>query len=461
MKAQNKLVVSERHLDSIKARLVEDSQVEWFDGVLADKHYLGAGRAVGDYLRQIVEVDGTPVALLVWGPACYALKDRDQWIGWSAVQRLERLKLVVQNRRFLVLADKGQSPNLASRAMGAALRALPGQWAERFGYQPLLAESFTDPEAHAGTCYKASNWEAVGMSAGHSRHRADFYVPNDRPKKLWLKPLCPEGRERLGALEVPQDCTKGLLPTPSGTLPIKAEQMDSLMEVFRRAPDPRASNTTYRTFSVLTITAMALLAGRREIAEIARFATTLSQPQRRRLGLPRKKGTKAFWQVPSYSVFYQVLTRMDPEAFAQILTQWLQQRAGSLPGALALDGKMIRDHIGLLTLAQHEDGAPFAVAVYDQKEGTERCELSAAAQLLERLPALDGKMITADPLHCQRKHAAAIVGKGGDYLLQVKANQPKLFKRAQALDKLQNTPFLPRPQPGTGASKSAPSTPGP
>jgi len=142
---------------------------------------------------------------------------------------------------------------------------------------------------------------------------------------------------------------------------------------------------------------------------------------------------------------------MDPEAFAKILNDWLQSRAGSLPGALALDGKMIRDHIGLLTLAQHEDGAPVAVAVYDQKEGTQRCELSAASALLEKLPALDGKMITADALHCQRTHAATIVEKGGDYLLQIKANQEHLLKKAQALDGLNNTPFLTKPGPGTAA----------
>jgi hypothetical protein len=448
-------------MGSVEARVVEDSKVEWFDRLLVDEHYLGAGRAVGDYLRQVIELDGRPVALLVWGPACYALRDRDQWIGWSTIQRLERLKLVVQNRRFLLLSEEGQSPNLASQALGTALRALPGQWRERFGYRPLLAESFTDPEAYAGTCYKASNWEAVGKSAGHSRHRADFYVPNDRPKKLWLKSLSPQGREQLSALEVSEDCQPGLLAAPSGTLPIKAGQIDSLLEVFRRAPDPRASNTTYRTFSVLTIIAMALLAGRREIAEIARFATTLRQLQRRRLVLPRKKGTKAFWQVPGYGVFYQVLTRMDPEGFARILNEWLQSQAGGLPGALALDGKMIRDQIGLLTLAQHEDGAPVAVAVYDQKEGTERCELSAASALLKELPPLDGKMVTADPLHCQRQHAATIVEKGGDYLLQIKANQPKLFKRAQALDRLQSTPFLPKPEPDTDGLNSEPSTPGP
>ena len=142
-------------------------------------------------------------------------------------QRLERLKLIVQNRRFLVLADKGQSPNLASQTMGAALRALPDQWIEAFGYRPLLAESFTDPEAYAGTCYKASNWEAVGMSAGHSRHRADFYVPNDRPKKLWLRPLDGQAQQKLCAVAVPEDCRAGLVAAPSGTLPIKAEQLDS------------------------------------------------------------------------------------------------------------------------------------------------------------------------------------------------------------------------------------------
>ena len=105
--------------------------------------------------------------------------------------------------------------------MGAALYVLPGQWEERFGYQPLLSESFTDPEAYAGTCYKASNWEAVGWSAGYSRHRADFYIPNERPKRLWLYPLVPEARQQLRALEVPAACRPGLLAAPLGQLPVK------------------------------------------------------------------------------------------------------------------------------------------------------------------------------------------------------------------------------------------------
>jgi hypothetical protein len=445
----------------LTVRVVEPQEYEAFDARMGRLHYLGAGRAVGDYLRQSVEAEGRPVALLVWGPACYALKDRDLWISWSAVQRVERLKLVAQNRRFLLLTEKGQAPNLAAQALAAAVRALPQQWQERFGYRPLLAESFTDPEAYAGTCYKASNWEAVGLSAGYRRHRADFYVPNDRPKRLWLRELAPGARAQLRAAEVPADSRGGLLAGSSGVLPVKQEQMDSLYDALGQAPDPRGANTQYRTGPVLTLIALALLAGRREIAEIARFARTLTQPQRRRLDLPRKKGTKGFYKVPGYDVFYQVLTRMEPEAFARILNDWLARRAGALPQALALDGKMIRDHIGLLTLAQHEDGAPQAVAVYDQKEGTERCEQTAAVALLEKLPALDGKIVTADPLHCQKKTARVVVEKGGDYLLQIKGNQPKLLRQAQGRDALPDTPFLPTPNPATAGSKPAGSMPSP
>ena len=60
------------------------------------------------------------------------------------------------------------------------------------------------------------------------------------------------------------------------------------------------------------------MADRREIAEIARFAIPLTQCQRHRLGLPRKKGIQSFYKRPGYAVFYQVLSRMDLEALATL-----------------------------------------------------------------------------------------------------------------------------------------------
>ncbi len=441
--------------DGLMIRCVTDSaEIAIFDERLNGKHYLGSTPPVGDFLRQIVERDGQPVALLVWGAAALKLKDREAWIGWSVSQRGERLKLIVQNRRFLLLHPKGKQPNLASQTLALACRELPAQWRDRFRYAPLLAETFTDPESFEGTCYKASGWEAVGQSQGHSRHRADYYVPNERPKRLWMKELAPKAREKIRAVRLGEASLAALVPAPGGMLPLPAKACRSLLEAFRQAPDPRGNNTRFRIGPVLTLVAMALLAGARDVAQIARFATRLKPHQRAALSLPIRKGTRRFYEVPTYSVFYQVLSRMDPEAFARQLNDWLVAQAGTLPTALCLDGKMIRDLIGTVTVADSESGSPVAVAIMDQKEGTERSEQRAARALIESLPSLEGQTVTADPLHCQRELARAIVEKGGEYLAQIKGNQPNLLKHARALCDRRD-PLLSKTNSGTDVSTNA------
>lgn len=434
---------------SLHVRVVTEQELERFDELMRQKHYLGESARVGDFLRQVLERDGQWVALMVWGPAALKLKDREAWMGWNAAMAAERLKLVVQNRRFLLLVERGEEPNLASAALAASLRVLPAQWMEHFGYEPLIAESFTDPESFKGTCYKASGWEPAGMSAGNSRARPDFYVPNGSPKCLWLRELRKGARKLITATPLLAEHQAAVVDVSSGKMPLCQAQRYSLLEVLRKAPDPRGRNTRFRTGPVLCIVAMALLCGARQISEIARFANRLRPAQRRELGLPRKKGTQAFYEVPTYSVFYQLLTRMDPAAFAQTLSGWLYQQAGSLPGALALDGKMIRDIIGTVSLVDVEDGAPVAVTIMDQKENTDRCEMKAAQQLLASLPSLEAKIVTADPLHCQKETARIIIEQGGDYLLQIKGNQPSLLEVARV--RSTEAPFLSRPAADTGA----------
>ncbi len=87
---------------------------------------------------------------------------------------------------------------------------------------------------------------------------------------------------------------------------------------------------------------MALFAGRDNLAAIQRYAQFLTQAQRAWLGFPRKKGT-SFRKVPSYSALRNLLIRIDPHQLADCLNRWLQANLGTLPRALALDGKWIRD----------------------------------------------------------------------------------------------------------------------
>ena len=209
---------------------------------LEAEHSLGDTKAAGHRLWQIVWRDGVPVAVVVWAASALRLKDRDAWIGWDTVTRAKRLKLIVNNTRFLVL-DETREPNLASQSLGAALRALPGQWQDAHGFLPLLAESFTDIESHSGTTYKATNWIALGHSKGFARHRADYYIKNDRPKKLWIFPLHPEAKDRLCARQLPAEHAAAETVGADGRCALKVGQLRSLSDVFAAMPDDRTRDS--------------------------------------------------------------------------------------------------------------------------------------------------------------------------------------------------------------------------
>jgi len=438
----------------LKIEVVMPQDRKRFDRLLGAYHYLGETCAVGDFLRQVAILDGEWVGLLAWGAACYALKDRDQYIGWTPTWRAERQKLVVQNRRFLLLGEKGAQPNLASRILGASVKALPEQWMAHFGYVPLLAETFTDIEAFAGTCYKAAGWIPLGRTKGFSRHRADFFVPNGRPKKLWVKPLRKNALALLCAPELPAAHQPGANSSAHGVMPLRQPQIESLHEHFCRVPDPRAANREFHIGAALSIVAMALLSGLRDISQITRFGSRLTQAQRKSMGLPRKDGKK-FYRVPGYKVYYNLLSKLNPDTLAESLSAWLRLHSGTLPSSLALDGKMIRETVGIVCLADHETGVPHAMACMSMKEGEgDRCELKTAQKLIAALPDLNHKLVTADALHCQSATAQAIVAQGGDYLLQVKDNQKTVHALAKAgMAKL--SPFLPASKKNMAAKPTA------
>jgi hypothetical protein len=438
----------------LSIRVAQRGEKSRFDKLCGQFHYMGEGRPGGDTLRLIVEVEGEWIALLLWGSAAYRLKDRDEYIGWTPTQRAQRQKLVVQNRRFAILADRGAHPNLASRILGQVIRELPALWHARFAYEPVLAETFSDIEAREGTCYKASGWLALGKTKGYSRHRADFYVPNDRPKKLWVRELRKDAAGVLRAQTLPAECLTGAGSDADGVMPLKQRQIESLHEALCKVPDPRTRNSSYHIGAMLSIVAMAMLSGHRNLVQIVRFAERIQMPTRKALGLPRfKKGGK-YHKTPSYSAFYNLLKQLDLDAFAVVLSDWLQQHTGSLPAALALDGKFIRDTVGIVCLVDHETGIPRTMTKASKKEGEGKdCEMKAAQRMIQRETDLSHTVITADALHCQRETARDIIERNGEFILQVKDNQ-KTVHREAALKTKNLTPFLPKAKKGTDESNT-------
>jgi hypothetical protein len=438
----------------LEIRVVKAEEQKRFDALLGQYHYLGESRPVGDSMRMVADIEGEWVGLLMWGSAAYRLKPRDEFIGWIPTQRASRQKLVVQNRRFLLLAERGEHPNLASRILGAAIRELPLLWLQLFGYEPLLAETFTNIEAYEGTCYRAAGWQPLGLSKGFSRHRADFYVPNDRPKKLWVRELRRNATSVLRGMELPEECRKGAQSDADGVLPLKKLQIESLYETLCKMADPRARNRSFHIGAILTIVAMAIFSGHYNLVQIVRFANRLRNDQRKEIGLPFFKEGSSYRKVPSYKVFYNLLRKLDVDAFAQCLSQWLASHSGSLPVALALDGKFIRDTVGIVCMVDHETGVPHAMARASQKEGEgEKCELKVAQHMIEQQEDLSHALITADPLHCQTRTVQEIVARGGDFLVQAKDNQKTVHQLAASLTE-NIAPLLTVPRKLTAASTS-------
>jgi len=158
-------------------------------------HTLGYKRENGVSLRYFILSHGAELGCMQFSSAAWALEDRDKWIGWNKDEKAANLRLIANNTRYLILPWV-QVPNLASRALGRAARQIQGDWLCKYGYAPALLETFVDSSLYKGTCYKAANWEQVGVTKGRGRY--DRYNRQELTKKLiFVYPLQKDFREVL------------------------------------------------------------------------------------------------------------------------------------------------------------------------------------------------------------------------------------------------------------------------
>ena len=173
-----------------------------WNALIAGYHYLGHTPLVGAQQRYLIASEQYGlVGALGFGAAARRVAARDRWIGWSDALRAEHLHRVVCNARFLILPWV-QVRNLASHVLGLARRRVVADWTQRYGYAPVLLESFVEQERFAGVSYRAANWVAVGETSGRGRQDRDRAHQGSR-KKVFVYPLCPRWREQLGVQPAP------------------------------------------------------------------------------------------------------------------------------------------------------------------------------------------------------------------------------------------------------------------
>jgi hypothetical protein len=78
--------------------------------------------------------------------------------------------------------------NLASTSLSLVTKRIGQDWQDRYGYSPVLLETFVDVEKYPGTSYQAANWIRLGVTAG--RGRMDRYTRYlSSPKMIYVYPL--------------------------------------------------------------------------------------------------------------------------------------------------------------------------------------------------------------------------------------------------------------------------------
>lgn len=158
-------------------------------------HYLGYKQPFGYFLRYFVESEQGLLGCILFAGAAKALGVRDRWIGWGQMHRLRNLAWVINNSRFLIFPWVGVK-NLASHLLGQVARCIKDDWQHRWGYSPVLMETFIDPEHFAGSCYKAANWQYLGMTTGEGLVRKGKRYRTS-PKMIFVKPLAKDFRSLL------------------------------------------------------------------------------------------------------------------------------------------------------------------------------------------------------------------------------------------------------------------------
>ena len=420
-------------LKDLQVRLISPAERTRWNKLVRQHHYLKNACLVGEQLRYAVtDAKGTWLALMGWSAAALHLKARDQSIEWSERQREGRLHLLAQNSRFVILVQRQQFPNLASRAMSLCLKRLSADWQQHYHHPLVMVESFVDRQHFQATAYKASGWQPLGYSSGFKRVAQDFYQRHDQPKELWVRELDRRAWRWLRAKQLPPHLARYEKATPPACA-LETRQMRSLLDRFNQVDDWRQRiGKRHRLSAVLAITALACLSGVGQgYRAVSRFAKRLTKLQRRALRCWIHPDTGKS-QVPSEAVFQRVLHLVPRDQIEAIVLPWQNELLGPVPAtdAVVIDGKEVRGgDVMLVNAIAQPSQRLLGVEAVDNKTN----EIPTARTLIQRLD-LTGKMVQLDGLHTQHQTVHQILyEKGADYSLILRKNQPTLLKTAQQL----------------------------
>lgn len=169
---------------------------------------------------------------------------------------------------------------------------------------------------------------------------------------------------------------------------------------------------------------LGILAGKMTYRSIQRWAVRNQEKLKRYIGIDGG--------IPSISTFSRILGKLDPVLFEMAFIGWMADVINTDGKHLAIDGKAILAATSrvsggstpyVLNAIEMETKLVVGVRAIPEKSG----EQTQIPELLNTM-GISGSIVTIDAIGTTPKIASTILKLGGHFVLQVKKNQPELYK---------------------------------
>lgn len=192
--------------------------------------------------------------------------------------------------------------------------------------------------------------------------------------------------------------------------------------------DERDEYTTkHKLIDILKLVMISVLCGMDELDKMIDYGKSKKE------FLEKEFGIKS---IPSKSTLTRIFVMIDPKWLSLSIVGIVQSLIKEKHTQIMLDGKAIKSTDAIKSIekmmnivtAYTNTGISLLQKTVDNKTN----EIPAVKELIDMLD-VKGMIITADAMHCQKETAEKIVNNGGDYVLQLKANQKSFYEDVYAM----------------------------